>query len=176
MKKKSQTRVRPEIDKSNRSLYSKNLMEMKVTLLPLEIGENQTSNNLKSIIKHSIEGKCIHEGYVKPNSVNIRTYSSGLIKGERIEFTVLFECYTCNPVEGTILFGCLVKSVTKAGIHCEVMDENGNVPISVFVARDHFVENIAFQKIKEEDKIDICVIGNRFELNDECVEVIGYLV
>ena len=160
------------------TLYMKNLLEMKVTLLPMEIGENQTKNNLQKIIQGHVEGKCIREGYVKPKSVQIRSYSSGLVKGERIEFTVLFECMTCNPVEGVLLNDCMIKSVTKAGIHCNVMDENGNIPVTVFVARDHSVENTEFQKITDSDlgkKIQVKVVGTRFELNDECVEVLALL-
>lgn len=157
-------------------LYMKNLLEMKVTLLPMEIGENQTKQNIQQIIQSSIEGKCIREGYVKPKSINIRNYSSGLVKGERIEFTVIFECYTCNPTEGTILTDCVIKSVTKAGVHCDVVDENNNVPVTVFVARDHSLENTTFQKLTDSDignKINVKVIGNRFEMNDDFVEVLA---
>jgi DNA-directed RNA polymerase subunit E'/Rpb7 len=164
------------IEHSNNFLYNKCLLEMKVVLLPMEIGENQTKANLASIIKSHIEGKCIREGYVRPNSVNIRTYSSGTIKGEYVEFTVVFECYACYPAEGSVLVDCLVKSVTKAGIHCNVTDENGNVPVTVFIARDHFVEKQAFNDITEEHvgkTIDVKIIGTRFELNDECVEAVG---
>ena len=159
-------------------LYMKNLLEIKITLLPMEIGENQTQKNIQQIIQSSIEGKCIREGYVKPKSINIRNYSSGLVKGERIEFTVVFECYTCNPTEGTILTDCVIKSVTKAGVHCNVVDEHNNIPVTVFVARDHSVENTTFQKLTDSDignKINVKVIGNRYEMNDDFVEVLGCL-
>ena len=175
--KKMTNQENANVEKTN-PLYLKNLLEMKVTLLPMEIGENQTKNNLVKIIQKSIEGKCIREGYVRPKSVNVRNYSSGLVKGEYVEFTVIFECYTCNPVEGTVLSGCVIKSVTKAGIHCNVMDEFNNIPVTVFVARDHQIANTEFQKITDNDigqTLDVKVIGNRFELNDECVEVLGVL-
>tara|TARA_B100001059_G_C17535005_1_gene427452 strand:+ start:135 stop:668 length:534 start_codon:yes stop_codon:yes gene_type:complete len=164
---------------ANNPLYMKNLLEMKVTLLPMEIGENQTKTNLLRIVQSHIEGKCIREGYVRPKSVNIRNYSIGLVKGERIEFAVVFECYVCNPVEGTVLSECVIKSVTKAGIHCNVMDEFQNIPVTVFVARDHSVTDTIFQKMTDNDigqKVNVKVIGNRFELNDECVEVLANLI
>ena len=100
------------------------------------------------------------------------------MKGERIEFTAVFECYTCNPVEGTVLSNCIIKSVTKAGIHCNVMDEFDNIPVTVFVARDHQIADTVFQKLTDNDigqTINVKVVGNRFELNDECVEVLGVL-
>ena len=53
-----------------------------------------------------------------------------------------------------------------------------NVPVTVFIARDHSISDVAFQKITENElgkKVDVKVIGTRFELNDECVEVLGVL-
>jgi len=163
--------------KENRSnehnLYSKNMLEMKVILLPQEIGENKTKNNLRQKVVNQIEGKCIQEGYIKPNSVQILRYSSGLVKTQYIEFSVVFECKICNPTEGLILYDCVCTSVTKGGIHANIYDIQNNIPVTVYIHRDHFAENRVFQSIKKDDILDIKVIGARFELNDPCVEVIG---
>jgi hypothetical protein len=142
----------------------------------MEIGENITKDNLKNRIAYQIEGKCVDEGWVKPNSIKIHSYSSGMVKGEYIEFTVVFECQVCNPVEGTWLTGCEVKSITKAGIHANVYDDARNLPCTVFVARDHFLENKYFQSIKEKDSISVKVIGTRFELNSRCIDIIASLI
>ena len=161
-------------DRSNdRNLYSRNILEMKAILLPQEIGENKTSKNLKQKIVNQIEGKCIQEGYIKPNSVNILRYSAGLVKTQFIEFAVVFECKICNPTEGLILNDCVCTSVTKGGIHANIYDNNRNIPVTVYVYRDHFAENRTFQSIQKDDIFDIRVIGARFELNDPCVEIIG---
>lgn len=155
------------------NLYSRNMLEIKVILLPQEIGENKTVKNLKQKIVNAIEGKCIEEGYVKPNSVNILRYSSGLVKTQFIEFSVVFECKTCNPTEGLMLYNCICTSVTKGGIHANIYDNNRNIPVTVYVHRDQFAENRTFQSINKDDVFDIKVIGARFELNDPCVEIIG---
>lgn len=161
-------------DKSNdRNLYSRNMLEMKMILLPQEIGENKTSKNLKQKIVNQIEGKCIQEGYIKPNSVNILRYSAGLVKTQFIEFAVVFECKICNPTEGLILNDCVCTSVTKGGIHANIYDNTRNIPVTVYIHRDHFAENRTFQSIQKDDVFDIRVIGARFELNDPCVEIIG---
>ena len=112
-------------DNSNdRNLYSRNMLEIKVILLPQEIGENKTGKNLKQKIVNQIEGKCIQDGYIKPNSVNILRYSAGLVKTQFIEFAVVFECKICNPTEGLILNDCVCTSVTKGGIHANIYDNN----------------------------------------------------
>ena len=157
-------------------LYFTNLLEMKVILNMNQIGTTVTKTNLKSSIDTFISGKCIEEGYVQPNSIEIKSYSVGNLKSNLIEFHVVFECKTYNPAEGSWISNCKVQSVTKAGIHANTFDRNNNIPATVFVIRDHFSENKYFQDIKEDDLIDIKVIGTRFELNDRCVEVLGDLM
>jgi hypothetical protein len=159
--------------KNDQVLYTRSLLEMKVVLLPFQIGENKTAKNLEEKIVQNIEGKCIQEGFVQPKSVKIRKYSAGLVKTEYIEFHVVFECQNCYPVEGTILSNCVCTSVTKGGIHADIYDSKGNIPATVYIHRDHFAEQRAFQIIEKKSVFDIKVIGVRFELNDPCVEIIG---
>ena len=49
-------------------------------------------------------------------------------------------------------------------------------PVTIFIARDHHFSNELFAQVKEEDDIRIRVIGQRFELNDRSISVIGELV
>ena len=158
---------------NDHNLYARTLLEMKVILLPMQIGLDKTERNLQQIIISKLEGKCIQEGYVQPKSIKIIKYSAGLVKTEYIEFTVVFECRTCNPVEGSILNNCVCTSVTKGGVHADVYDKYGNIPATVYIHRDHFAENRLFQAIEKDSKFDMRVIGVRFELNDPCVEIVG---
>jgi hypothetical protein len=70
---------------------------------------------------------------------------------------------------------CVVRNVTKAGIHAHVMDEDENVPIIVFIARDHNNTNPQFETIREADAIKARIIGTRFELNDTSITAIAGL-
>jgi len=156
--------------------YSQSVLDMNVLLSPTEIGGNgKTKLNLQKRVAGYIEGKCISEGYVRPNSVLVVEYSTGMVKSEKIEFTVIFSCDTCYPSEGLVLTNCKVRSVTKAGVHANVVDKHKNVPMTVFVIRDHYIEDPRFQAITEDQLINVKVIGSRFELNDPYVEVIASL-
>jgi hypothetical protein len=76
-----------------------------------------------------------------------------------------------------MLIEAVVKTVTKAGIHAEVIDdESGAIPIVAFVARDHSFNDKQFSAVKENMKIVVRVIGSRFELFDKNIWVIGKLV
>jgi len=154
-------------------VYVKSMLTMKVPLSIVEVGKN-VMPNLEKVISSKTEGKCIAEGFIRPNSVKVLTYSSGNINGDIIEFQTVFECMICHPVEG-MLIECDTKTITKAGIHAEVVDRDGTVPVTVFVARDHHLNDKNFNNVKENTKITIRVIGIRYELNDPYICVIGKL-
>ena len=156
------------------SIYSRGLITRHISLPITAIGKNITET-IETNISANFEGKCLVEGYIKPNSSKIISHSSGLItRGIYISFEVIFECEICFPVEGTIV-SCTAKNITKAGIKCESSYESPS-PIIVFIARDHHYNNTYFTTVKEGDKINIRVIGQRFELNDKYISIIGELV
>lgn len=154
-------------------IYSKSLLTRNITLPITVIGRN-IKETIENVIYAHYEGKCLVEGYIKPKSSKIITFSSGVISGDQISFEVVFECMICNPVEGMNIM-CKVKNITKAGIRAESAVENPS-PIVVFVARDHHFNNNKFLNIHEDDIIQIRVIGQRFELNDSYISIIGELI
>lgn len=154
-------------------VYIDSLLTKKVILTITEIGKN-IKENLQRKLSASMEGKCIEEGFIRPGSINIINYSSGQIDREYISFQTVFSCKICHPVEG-MLIECVSKTITKAGIHAEVID-NETIPITVFVARDHHTMDKNFQHIKENSNILVKVIGSRYELNDPYICVIGKLI
>lgn len=154
-------------------VYIKSALTMKVILSITEIGKN-IKQNLEKMISSKTEGRCIAEGFIKPHSIEVISYSSGNINGDKVEIQTLFECKVCHPVEG-MLIECTSKTITKAGIHAEVIDEDENMPITVFIARDHHLSNHRFNEIKENTKMVVKVVGVRYELNDPYICVIGTL-
>ena len=105
---------------------------------------------LEQYISNEIDGKCINEGYIKPNSIQIISYSNGVVNNTNIRFDVVIECKVCSPVEGAII-NCVVKNITKAGIKAEVNETP--TPVVIFVARDHNYMSKNFSTIKENQEI-----------------------
>jgi DNA-directed RNA polymerase subunit E'/Rpb7 len=163
-----------ESDKIIYGVYIKSTLITKISLHITEIGKN-TKKNLEDTLKRRISNKCIIEGYIVPNSIKIITYSSGAVNSDNIYFHIVYDCMVANPVEG-MLIECIVKTITKAGIHAQVIDQDGNIPITVFVARDHHNIDNYFQSIKESAPITVRVIGSRYELYDPFICVIAELV
>jgi DNA-directed RNA polymerase subunit E'/Rpb7 len=156
------------------TIYSRCLLTRKIVLPLVTIGKN-LQENIEENIKVNFEGKCVVEGFIKPGSVKIITYSSGTIqRGNQILFEIVFECDVCFPVEGMII-SCVAKNITKAGIRAESAGEVPS-PVVVFIAKDHHYNVPHFADIQEGDKINVRVVGQRFELNDKYVSIIGEII
>ena len=160
------------------NLYNKTIITKKINIPMRNITTiiNKTENlnkYMEQVIEKEISDKCIVEGYIKPNSIIILSYSNGIQENQNIKFQVVFECLVCNPSEGQII-NCVAKNITKAGIRAEVEDEYS--PLIIFIARDHNYLNKLFSTIKPEQKIEVRIIGSRFELNDLKISVVGEII
>ena len=162
---------RPDKKRSS-SIYAPSLLSRDIVVPFKSIGKG-LRQTLERIVQFEYEGKCGPEGFVRPGSTRILTHSSGLLKASNVLFTVAFECLICNPVEGMHI-RCIAKNITKAGIRAEI-DEPVS-PVVVFVARDHHFASASFGEVKEGDPIVVRVIGQRFELHDKYISVIGQLM
>jgi DNA-directed RNA polymerase subunit E'/Rpb7 len=153
-------------------VYTNNLLTRKVHVPFQNVGQN-LKQSLENKMKKEIEGKCSVEGFIKPNSIKITSYSSGLVEANNIVFEVVFECLVCCPVEGQKI-KCVVKNLTQAGIRAEINESPS--PVVIYLSRDHHYNNSYFSTVKENEEITIRVIGQRFELNDDQVSIIGEIV
>ena len=168
----SSSSLRQKVRPGKLSLYIKNISTKRLSV-PIKCVGSNIKGTLENILRSNIEGKCSIEGYVKQRSCNIITYSCGLVTGNLAIFTVVYECLVCNPSQG-MRISCAVKNITNAGILAQV-DDSEYSPVNIFIARDHHYNIPYFSELKEGDEIMIRVIGQRFELNDAFVSVLGEL-
>jgi DNA-directed RNA polymerase subunit E'/Rpb7 len=173
MENQNQNQIEQRRERTKKvGIYMTNMITRRVSLPVSKIGRNIKSI-LEKIISSQIEGKCAVEGYIKPNSTKILTYSSGILSSDEVAFEVVFECLVCSPVEGMHI-DVVAKNITKAGIRAETSEDPS--PIVIFIARDHHYKSSYFSTIKENDEIKIRVIGQRYELNDKYISVIAELI
>jgi DNA-directed RNA polymerase subunit E'/Rpb7 len=163
---------KPILDNSH--IFMRSLLTQKIVLNFSEINNN-IYNILETKIKNFNENKCIKEGFIKSNSVKLLTYSGGELFGNKVLFECVFECLITNPVE-SMLINCVAKSLTKVGVRAELVLEDGSSPYIIFIARDHHYNNEMFSQIKENDILQVRILGQRYELNDKFISVIAELV
>ena len=156
-------------------IYNKGVITKQVSVSINDIGSN-IKEILEADLRSMLENKCCKDGFVKPGSIRVISFSSGKIhNGSHIQFEVVLEALFAFPVEG-MLIECTANNITKAGIKATISDEDGTTPVIIFISRDHFHADDYFLSVKEDDKIMVRVIGQRFELNDPFISVIAELV
>ena len=161
------------MNKKNIGIFNLSVITKQVSVSIINIGDN-IKTTLEEKIKNDIEGVCIVEGFVKPNSSKIITYSSGKLRGSNVIFEVVLECLICCPVEGMHI-NCVVKNITEtAGIRAETLDNPS--PLVIYIARDHHYNMKYFSQVKENQQIVVKVFGQRYELNDKYISVIAELL
>ena len=130
---------------------------------------------LQTTLINCIEGRCISEGFIKPETVRIVDFKCGKIVAKNVQFNLVIECEVCNPSENSIIT-CIAKNITQAGIRAISSDEH--LPVVVYISRDYsmLTHNNYYNTIKEGDKIRVKVIGKRFEMNDKFIQIVGDLV
>lgn len=156
------------------TLFTKGVLSRTVEIDNTMIDGKNTKDLLLSHIKQKIEARCIKEGYIKKDSVQLISYSAPKVEADKLSFMVVFECLVCNPSEGDTI-NCTAINITKAGIRAEVLIDTEK-PVVVFIARDHNFTNKRFAEVKENDIIQVKIIGVRYELNDGYISVIGEIV
>jgi DNA-directed RNA polymerase subunit E'/Rpb7 len=175
-RKIQKSKVKRKINKNKlrkKGIWMRNILTRKI-LLPFNSVGSNIRENIKKTLEQTLYNKCSKEGYIKTKSIQILSYSSGVVEANTVVFDVMFECDICRPVEGQII-NCKVKNITRAGIRATYTKEEDS-PITIFVARDHHYNNEEFSQKKEDDDISIKVIGIRYELNDETISVLGELI
>jgi DNA-directed RNA polymerase subunit E'/Rpb7 len=150
------------------NIYFNNIVKKKIIVNPKHMGN--IDNYIETYLKTNYEGKCIAEGYVKPETIKIVRRSIGAITGSRfcgdVTYMIEYSAEICNPVIGNVI-ECKVKNINKLGLLCN------NGPITVIVGKK-FHDNLEdINKIKEGDSINVEIIAKKIQLNKEEIQVVG---
>jgi len=161
--------LKPELDYDK--LYVQSIIHHKISVPFTNIGNNMEYYFKKHAVRY-IEGKCRKEGFIRPNSVKVVSYSTGLLQSDNVVYDVIFSADACYPCEDMII-KCKIVNITKIGIRAIISEVHN--PIVLFISREHNA-NKNFEDYEEGNVINIKVIGHRFELNDEYISVIGEII
>ena len=153
-------------------IYRKSVFNYSTTMSADKISEN-IDNSLLFQLKKDIGNKCINEGYIDKDSIQILKRSIGKINSSHLNGSVNFDIeYTanvCNPREGDII-SCKVLDINTMGLLTE------SSPLTIVLPRDHHTDDPNFKEVSIGDDIRVSIIGSRFDLYDTQITAIGKLV
>ena len=157
---------------SSNSIYLKKTIRKNILISFNEIQRNIDEvilNKLKSLY----ENKCIEDGFIKKDSINIIERSNGYLSQNNnlnnIVFNILFECDLCNPKKDFEL-NCKIVEVIKPGFIAELY------PLSIIIPINLHNNKSLFKKYKENDTVKIRVLDSKFIKNESEIQVVGILL
>ncbi len=122
--------------------------------------------------KDKIEGRCRKEGYISIGSIELESYSGGLLFADSVSFDVVFRANVCNPCIDAIV-PCKILNNTKIGIRGIYQEEDN--PLIFFVSREHNPSK-NFDEYHIGQVIQVKILGTRFELNDTAISSISEII
>lgn len=163
-------------------IFVTTLVTEKIKIKPTHIGKS-IPRLLLAALRMRFEGKCSHHGYIKPGSIRIVKHSMGHIvavslNGD-IQYTVQFHADVCNPAPGSVV-RATVSKINKFGIlaECGMLIDDKYIALLDIIVAKYMIDqdNIDVTNIKQGDPLNIQILGQKFELDDKKISVIGKIV
>ena len=159
----------------NNELYKYLLLEEYIYLNPNDLNKN-IDTIILSKLKKKNEGKCYSNfGYIVPNTIEIKTRSSGLINNSsfdgKITYKIKYVANVCKPIDN-IIIQCIVISIDKSQIICYI-DDKKTSPLEIYLFKHNHVGNNEFLELKDNDIINIKVGISNFKYKDKQIVCIG---
>ena len=141
-------------------------------VVPFEQAGRNMESYFVSYAQDHLEGRCWKEGFIRPGSSKVMSYTAGRLQGTSIEYNVLYQVHVFYPYEHMEL-ECIVRQINKIGIRATVR-ENQN-PLVAYVTREHNAD-LDFSRYKPGQLIRVKVLGHRFEPGDPTVAVLAEII
>lgn len=154
------------------SLYSELLLMENIVVPPEKFNSNLNSF-LEDSLKNKNEEKCISEGYIKKDSINIFKKSLGTLKGSQfngyINYVLMYKALVCNPKSNSIV-KCKIKLINnKLGL----LGHNG--PLTIIVGKQLHNNPSLLDEYNVDDIIEVKIIESKFSLNDKEIRILAKL-
>lgn len=153
------------------NIYINTVLLKKIILKPEYLNKNLNENIEKILIKE-VGDKCIKEGYVKADSINILKRSIGKTMTNNftgnIIFDILYSAEVCNPVRNNII-KCKVTRLNKLGIEAKIG------PLYIIVPKEIHNNKELFKDLQVDSEVEILIINKRYHINSKKIEITGML-
>tara|TARA_B110001469_G_C9517246_1_gene257574 strand:- start:280 stop:786 length:507 start_codon:yes stop_codon:yes gene_type:complete len=156
------------------NIYVKKILSKNVTISADKLCDD-IGKVIKTSLDNEINGICINEGYVKPNTTKILMRSEGNMQINNFKsvvyYNIKYEVMICCPGENQII-DCIVSEVSKSHIKCYIENVNES-PLNIFLSKQHHIGDEEYSKIKSGDNIKIKILAQKFEYLDTQILIIG---
>ena len=153
------------------NIYFESIIKQRIIIQAKHLN-NKINDYIIAYLKNKFEGRCISEGYIQQDTIEIVKKSIGIMSGSRftgdVTYDILYKAKICNPLVNNII-ECQVKFINKLGLLCN------NGPITIIVGRQFHNNQKFLDAINIGDIIKVSIIDKKFSLNDKIIEVTARL-
>jgi hypothetical protein len=155
------------------SIYESKVMSTSIQLIPKYLNNVNTSEIVLGVLKQKVEGRCISDGFIKPDSVAILSRSLGCMENHdfssNVTYFIKYKADVCSPKAGQVI-ECIIDTHNDTNSVCYVGDEQTS-PVEIYLFRDHYVGNAEFAGLKQGNKIMVKVLETDVSFGAEKVLV-----
>lgn len=142
----------------------------------ISVNFNELTSDLDNFIlqklKFSYENKCIEDGFIKKDSIELIKRTNGYISQyydlSNIEFNIIFKCQLCNPAPNLVI-KCKIVEIIKPGIIAE------SFPLSIIVPIQLHNNKKLFNSFGIGDDISVKILNCKFKKNEKEIQAVAIL-
>lgn len=173
--KKTTTTKQPSAASSSNAdpIYESKVMSTSIQLKPQYLNNVNISDIVLNVLRQKVEGRCISDGYVKPESVVILSRSLGCMENQdfagNVTYYLKYKADICAPKAGQVI-ECIIDTHDETNSVCYYGDE-ATSPVEIYLFRDHYIGNVEFANLKKGNKIMVKVLEPEISFGAEKVLV-----
>ena len=154
-------------------IYVARILSETVQLTPRMLNTFDIDNAIIETLKKKVEGHCISDGYIKPDSIQIISRSLGCMENHNFSGNVMYnlryKADICCPVKDQH-FECIVGLHDETNSVCYVGDID-NSPVEIYLFRENYLGNADYASLKPNDKILVKVVNTQIEFGNDKILV-----
>jgi DNA-directed RNA polymerase subunit E'/Rpb7 len=148
------------------NIYETRQLSTQINLAPRALNYSDVNQIILEKLKKQVEGKCIGDGFIKDESVEIISRSPGMMFNNdftgSIAYEIKYSAEVCNPKEGQIIEVVVEDNNNETNTVCYFVDEDTS-PIEIYLFKQHYLENTVYAGLKKGDKILVKILDTQIE-------------
>jgi DNA-directed RNA polymerase subunit E'/Rpb7 len=133
--------------------------------------DKNIDDSILSKLKETYENKCIPEGFVKDNSIELVKRGNGALRNDKMLYLTvdtLFKCMICNPLPNLVL-KVNISEIIKPAL---IVDFS---PLSIIIPKQIHKNKSVFNKLVIGDEIEIKILDTKFKINEKYIQCVAVL-
>lgn len=160
------------------NIYEKRQLSTSLAIHPKTFNYSDVNNIILEKLKKKVEGKCISDGFIKEESVEIISRSLGSLLNHdfdsNITYEIMYSADVCNPKEGQTI-EVIVNTIDETNTVCYYLDEESS-PVEIYLFKQHYLENQEYSALQQGDRIIVKILDTQIEFGSKKILAIAEFI